>query len=235
MVQFDARRQYRTCPDEVNALAVELKYKRHEFPADVTDVSIGGIGVCVPRRGAILAVTPRETVYLKITAPSLREPMVEPGTVLHTRVMGDSLFLGVRFTDWLGLIERVPRELSAMFNRRLSPRIVVEDGHRVGITAVVGERTEEIEGFMRDLSSDGLSFWVPPEAGRSILDAGAIRVEFELPFASRSTAFKARLLHVTKDDEAWSFGAFFDTLEDGEAKAAREDLAAHLALFAPHF
>ena len=235
MVQSDGRRQYRARPDRAGALAVELKYKRHEFPADVTDVSIGGIGVCVPRRGAILAVMPRETVYLKITAPSLSKPMMEPGTILHTRVMGDSMFLGIRFADWMGLIERVPPELGAMFNRRLSPRIVVEEGHRVGITAVIGGRAEKIEGFMRDLSSDGLSFWVAPEAGRRILNAGAISVEFELPFASRSTAFKARLLHVTEDDDAWSFGAFFDAAEHGDTRAAREDLATHLAMFAPSF
>ncbi len=235
MLQSEGRRHYRMRPDRPGALSVELKYKRHEFPADVTDVSIGGIGICVPRRGPILAVTPGETVYLKITALSLPKPMMEPGTVLHTRVMGDVLFLGIRFADWMGLIERVPPELSALFNRRLSPRIVVEEGYRVGITATTRGSAEKIEGFMRDLSSDGLSFWVAPEAGRRILKADAISVEFELPFASRSTAFKARLLHVTEDEDAWSFGAFFDAAEHGDTRAARDDLSTHLAMFASSF
>jgi hypothetical protein len=210
-VSNESRRQYRSTPsfrDDVRIFVVESDKR---YPAELVNVSISGIGICLDTHPSTPLFKEGETMYLAISPPSETESIKEPCTVEHTALREEGRYYGVRFVDWMGLLERLPSNLYRLFNRRRSPRIEAEDEDEVQVYFETEGAAKVIAARLCDLAPEGIAFTVPARDGPHLKRASFVLTSFRLPKSEEHLSFRAELRpHTVEGNGSWRFGAHFD-------------------------
>jgi len=206
----ERRKQYRVSsqwPQDLSVVVV--KSWDREVPGQIANLCVGGMGVFFDDRlGGVYRIG--ETVYLRVSSPQMKEPLVVPCLVHHREQATGGQLYGLKFADWMGLLSRLPPSLAALFNRRRACRF--EPDPTQPIPLMVGGTTLpfEIQATLRDLSMDGLSFRAAPLAEVALAKTDEIAVSFVLPTNSRLLTFVGRIRHRSLVGGGIAYGVLFD-------------------------
>ncbi len=215
----DARRQYRSAPNKSTGLEIEVVEGERQFSARLVDTSIGGIRIWLAEAPVTPTYDTGDTITLRIYSHGKPIVTSEPGSIERAEHCEQGWLYGVKFVDWMGLIERLPAELLQHFNRRRTVRVKPEGEEEIQIYFEADEVAKVMYGHLCDLSADGVSFAVRPTDGAHLKRAKFILASFRIPNTESYISFPAVLRRSLEKADCWIFGAFFhDDREDHEAK-----------------
>lgn len=211
---LDDRQRYRASPDSPEQLSVAAVDRAgRKVPAQVVDLSAGGIGLCFPTQ-ADPNLQIGETVYLHLASSQLQRPLVALAQVCRGSTFDWGHNYGFKFVDWIGLLSQIPHALAPLFNQRSEWRVNMEAQGAIAVAIEVpptaSKKFGPVRGVLRDVSPMGLSFRVEPDAEEAISSSPLVHVSFALPGNREVLSFWARILHRETGEHSLCYGAMFD-------------------------
>jgi hypothetical protein len=194
--ESDTRRQYRVTPASAGDLSVGILVEDGEprVPGQVVDISAGGIAVLFGVQSPPVYEI-GQTLLLEMTSPHLGDRMVTPALVDHREECSEGRLYGFEFLDRLGLLARLPAELAGLFNQRRICRVEPDPENPVLVTVEGIGVAFELQVFLRDLSTEGLSFRAPPLVEVALSKTRMVKVSFSLPDSPVPLRFQATIVH----------------------------------------
>jgi hypothetical protein len=223
-LKANQRRQYRVAPTSAElAVAVVLQYPDNRLPGQIVDLSAGGIGVLFEQESSPIWEV-GQTVLLELTSEHLGEPVVAPALVHHREEVGSKRQYGFEFVDPIGLQMRIPPELAAFFNQRRVDRVEPDPEHPIPVRIEGVTVPFEVKGFLRDFSTEGLSFRAPPLVEVALSKTKRIKISFGLPDSTTGLSFLSRIRHRDLIGGSICYGVCFDRESTPDFKEQQEKL-----------
>ena len=222
---MDGRRQYRVTPDQGSRFHVAVLVSgRRAGEGVLFDASVGGVGVeflsvDFPQANQP-ALAVGQQVDLRITSPTLAEPLELAASIVH-RVDGDAgIRLGFRFENEAVLRRRDCPELFRLFNRRSSFRVEADPRAPVAVTLARGKHT--IDAQLVDISAGGMAVLAPAEADAALESVDVLDATIALPGAAAPLEIPCHVRRRGVTGGAMQYGLEFDFDACGNARRARD-------------
>ena len=206
----DTRRQYRVSPISTDDLSIAIVVSRHRcVPGRIVDVSAGGIGLLFdPQSDVVRRVG--QTLWLRISSNYLSEPLTASAVILRRTEVEEGRLYGLEFFDSLGLLSDLPPEFAGLFNQRREHRIEPDPEHPIEVKVEgIDDLVFEVKAFLRDLSTEGLSFRAPPLAECVLSKTKVADVSFRLEEGSEELTFCGRIRHRDLVGDCICYGVCF--------------------------
>lgn len=205
----ETRRFYRTSPPLGKVLSVAVVTLEGEYPGEIIDLSMGGVGVFLDRP-LDPTCQPGGRAQLKLTSLYLGEPFLETAVLRHHGTVESGHFYGFEFVDAIGLLSRLPRGLSTLFNKRHISRLEPDTEEPVQVQVEDLDRSRfEIWENVHDISTEGFSFKSAAMAELFLAGVEYVHASFCFPGAE-PLAFVAKIRHQFRGSDWIRYGASFD-------------------------
>jgi PilZ domain len=222
------RRQYRVKKVSADDLIASLaRAGASPVPAQIVDISSGGISVFV-KRVCDPGLPDREAVHLRLSSPHMKVPLSAPAIVRRSEESAEGRVYGLEFLDWLGLLSRIPPALARLFNKRGDSRVEPDSGDRIDVAVESKSLPFQIGGKLRDLSSTGLSFSAADDVEKFLSKIDRVKVSFSLPGRVEVIAFWGDILHRNTSDGSIHYGICFDQKLTRQFKKKQDQISAFL-------
>lgn len=226
-MKSNERRQYRIRPASATDLSVAIKTEECLIPGDVVDLSAGGIGVLFePDLDPCYHVG--ETLHVRLTSQHLSDYLAAPCRVSHVEEIEDGRVYGFEFVDSLGLLSCLPRELARLFNKRHALRVEPDPVNPIEVKVEGTNPAFEIKAYLRDFSTEGLSFRAPALAEFAMSTTKVVKVTFRLPGSRDALTFWSRIRHRSLVGDNICYGTFFDAERTQYFEEKQRTVAAHI-------
>lgn len=209
------RAAYRDSSAAVRSLGVELTLPDRALRAELVDVSMGGVGLKIPKEQDP-GLPAGEVVELHITG-SLRSEIVTPGRVLRSCTDDEGfVHYAFQFIDLGNLSEQIDPFYQQYFNRRTHERVRPRFDARVSVDAFTDDGIE-FKGALYDISISGLGLATKPDVPPPLEPQDQLTVKFDLPLASTTLVGTAKVRNIVKADLYTLIGLeFVDLGQDSE-------------------
>ena len=169
-----------------------------------------------------------QTLFLHMTSEFFPEPLDVACWVQHRDEVEGGRLYGLEFVDPIGLLSRLPSTLYALFNQRDVVRIEPDPEHPIEVTIDGIGIDFQVTGFLRDLSTDGLSFRTLPLAEVVLSKVKWVKVTFRLPDSSEELTFSVRIRHRGLIGDSICYGTWFDDERTEEIETKQEILKEYI-------
>lgn len=204
----ESRRQYRIRPEGAEKISVSLVLASGSVvPGRLVDASAGGVGVHVEAKSET-AYRLGEQLSLQLSADQLPEPISAKVVVTRREDHDDGRSYGLELTDPDEFRSHLPAELVSVFNQRRVYRVEADPSHPIPVTVEGVDLPFELKAWLRDFSSEGISFRTALLAECALSKTDLVQTTFQLP-QSKPLTFGAKIQHRFINGDAICYGVTF--------------------------